>query len=200
MERELIGEWVRRPRRLRLEPTGDRPVVGGAPFESSHGQFAACPIRKTAAKAAHLLKHRAVLGRVDDHRDPLVVLRGRAGEGDPTDVDVLLAVVRIGVGRRVLLEGVELDGDQVETEEAAFLELGLSLGRGGGQYAREQSRMQCLDATAEPGADAGQVLGRPRVGACRRERRARPSRGPDFNVQRFQVLSKPDEAALIVER
>ena len=97
------------------EVVGYHAVVGGGVLESGDGQIEAGSQGQAVAVAIHLGDHPAVIGRLDDYGDILVVLGGGADHGRAADVDVLDGVFQgatwLGHGGG---EGIEVDDDHVD--------------------------------------------------------------------------------------
>ena len=133
------------------EPGGDRRVVLGRPPERLQRQPPACVHRHRAARPLQLLQDRRVLGRIDQHHDPLVVLRSRADHRRTAHVDLLDGVLEADSGLRGgRLERVEVHGHQIDRGDAVARE-GLPVRREvtAGQDAPVDRRVECLHPPVE---------------------------------------------------
>ena len=99
----------------RVEPGGDRCVVGGGCGEGLAGQRTP-GLGADLTTGADLVEHERVVGGVDDDGDAVVVLRRRPHHRRTTDVDQLDS----GIGG----EGIEVDDDEVDRLDAVLGEVG----------------------------------------------------------------------------
>ncbi len=68
------------------------------------------------------VKHRLVVGGVDDDGNPVVVLRCSTDHRRAADIDILDGVVERGVlAPDSLFKGVEIDGEQIDGLDAVLL-------------------------------------------------------------------------------
>ena len=68
----------------------------------------------------HLGQHRGVILGIGDHGHPFVVLRRRADHRRAADVDVLDGLGKTGAARDRLLEGIEIDHQQVDAADTVL--------------------------------------------------------------------------------
>ena len=172
------------------EPVGDRGVVGGGARIGLGGEALAQIERGRAVVRLQFVEQRGVIGRLDDHRDIVMVLGGGADHRRSADIDILDAVV---VGRALRdrrLERIEIDHQQIDGADAVRLHrAGMLLVVADREQAAMHLRMQRLDAAVHHFGKAGQLghvddlhaRRRPAPCACRRSRRSRrrglPARG-----------------------
>src|SRR4029077_4389470 len=85
------GSGVARFRGLFCKPSGNGRIIGGGAGESDLGEsFARL---RADATGFHLRQNGKIVLRIDDHRDPFMVLGGGADHGRPADVDILYRFV-----------------------------------------------------------------------------------------------------------
>ncbi len=170
----------------REETGGDGGVVLGHPLERPPREPSPGPGGDGARVLSELFEQGRIVGGIRHDGHSGVVLRGGADERDPTDVDVLLTVGRLGCFAEVLLEGVEIDDDEVEREETPVGEFAAALVGARREDTAQQGRVEGLHAAAEPGSDARELLGGPHREAGRRQARSRPAGGPKLDPELLQ--------------
>ena len=187
---------------LHREPAADRGVVARGLGEGLVGEPVAGGGGDLAAALFQLGADRVVGLRFDDHGDALVVLRRGADHRRPADVDVLdRHVVRDFVAGDGLLEGVEVDADDVDRLDPLALQrrhvLGVAAPR---QQRRVQPRVQRLHPAAEDLFLAGELgdVGdlEPRLA----QRRRGAAGGEDLDPERRQPLGEVGDAGLVGDR
>ncbi len=104
------------------EPRSNRCVVGCRPRVRLTGQ-AAAQCQRGAAMLCDLVQHLAVLIRLRQHGDKIVVLRGGADQCRATDVDVLDAVIVRGTSSHRRLERIQIDRDQIDRRDTMLRHL-----------------------------------------------------------------------------
>ena len=112
---------------------------------------------ETSPVRVELGEHARVVGRIDDHRDALVVLGRRADHRRAADVDVLDHLVERRAARDRLAERVEVHDHQIDGDEPGLLHLGAVLRRRPAEEAAVHARVQRLDAAVEDLGRAGEV-------------------------------------------
>ena len=80
-------------------------------------------VGRDLAVGVDLRQHARVVGRIDDHRDPLVVLGRRADHRRAADVDVLDDLLERRAARHRLAERVEVHDHEIDRDEARLLHL-----------------------------------------------------------------------------
>src|SRR5207245_10470907 len=108
--------------RLAREAGGDRRVVRGGVAEGLGGEHAT-GLERDVAPLLQLVEHRGVPLRARDDDNLLIVLRRRAEDRGAADVDLVERHAAALSRGRVLREGVEVDGDEVDRLDALALEL-----------------------------------------------------------------------------
>mmetsp|Transcript_69225 Transcript_69225/g.219017 ORF Transcript_69225/g.219017 Transcript_69225/m.219017 type:complete len:497 (-) Transcript_69225:383-1873(-) len=131
-------------------PLGHERVVRSRVLEGLPRQLLA-EVLRAAPRRKHA-EHLGVVARVHDHEHVLVVLRGGAEHGGPTDVDVLhpLGKGRGGVARDGGAEGVEVHNhevDQANSMSSDGLEVGGDVAAG--EDAAMDARVEGLDPPIE---------------------------------------------------
>ena len=148
--RRLVGRRSRSSGPV-LEPADDRRVVGLGVLESLQGKLSAVLERHRPVTLAQRGQHGVVVGRIDDHHNPFVVLGRRPGHARSTDVDHLN---RLGRGHSLpgdrLLERIEIDGDDVDRGDSLLGKLGhVALVGSIRQDAAVNARVKGLDPTPQ---------------------------------------------------
>ena len=145
-------------------------------------ELAAQRVRRRAVIGVHFREHDRIVFGIDDDRDPVVVLGGRADHRRAADVDVLDRLVEIRTARDRRFEGIEIADEEIDAFDAVrahgFGVIGLVAQR---EKAAMDFRMQRLHAAVHDfgkAGDAGDVVARqvPHRAApwpCRRSRSAR---------------------------
>ena len=110
----------------RTKPRGNGDVIGGGVREGLGRE--AGSLLEAESPAAYRIENCAVMPRRGDDGNVRVVLRRGSHHGRATDVDLLDAFVDIGAGRHRLIEGVEVDDDELERRDAQLCEFALVLG------------------------------------------------------------------------
>ena len=188
---------------LGREPAADRGVVTGGLGERLVGQPVPGRGRELGAAALLQLGADRVVGLgLDDHRDALMVLGGGADHRRAADVDVLDRHLRRHVaGGDGLLEGVEVDADEVDRLDALALQrrhvLGVQAPR---QQCRVQPRVQSLHAAVEDLFLAGELgdVGHLEPGFAQGAGGA--AGGEDLDPERGQALGEVGDAGLVGDR
>ena len=203
--RELLREIEHRHERLReAEPTGE-PPRDGAVVRRRAGEGAHCeraPRLDADLAEPQLREHQlVVLGPADgDHVG--VVLRGATEQGRTADVDLLDRLVPLDVEPADgLLEGIEIDADEVDRVDAVRGEVGDVLGH---VAARENAAVHCRvqrhDTVAEHLGEARQLLEPdhrdPLLGEQRRGAAARD----DLEVEPDELRRERRDARLVEHR
>ena len=161
----------------------DGAVISRRGLEHLHRELPAEHLAGVAAVFLDVVEHRAVIGRVDDHRDAGVVFRGAAQHARAADIDVLDGVVqrhvRFGDG---LLKRIQVHDHQIDGLDAVLGGLRFVVGIAAKvQQPAMHFRVQRLDASIEHFGKAGELAdfddGNPRVlranARCRPWRRSR---------------------------
>ena len=152
--------WIGVARRVRLvraqagEVIGDRAVVLGSVSEHFLGQHelgVVADAAGTAIDCLHFSEHRAIVERIADHHDILVVLGCRAQHRRTADVDVFDRLFeRAAVFCHGRLERVQIHDHHVDGRHVVLLQLRHVLGKvAPRQYAAVHFRMQRLHAAIE---------------------------------------------------
>ena len=66
----------------------------------------------------HLGEHGRIVGGIDDHRHPIVILGCGADHGGAAHIDVLDCIVPIGAARHGGLERIEVDRQEIDVGDA----------------------------------------------------------------------------------
>ena len=159
---------------LAAEPAADGGVIGGGARVGLGGQPLAQLCRGGAAVGLHVLDHRAVVGGLYHHGDEGVVLGGGAHERRAADVDVLDAGGEIAPRRHRLLEGIKVDGEEVDGTDAVGRHRRLVVGVAAhGEQAAVDERVQGLDPAVHDLRETGHLgdLGGLDAGVGKRFRR-----------------------------
>jgi len=187
----------------RGEPVGDGPVVARGMHEGFLGQREARGGGDCAAVGLHLGNDDGVVGRFDDNRAAAlfvaVVLRRGAHHGRAADVDVF-----DGVRQRAvllcdgLLEGVEVDDDQVDGRYAVLFHRRRVPGvAADAEDAAMHLRMQGLDAAVEHLGETGVVghVGDGEAGIAQQLGRA--AGGEQLDAEGGEFAREIDRAVLV---
>ena len=114
------------------------------------------------------------------------------------DVDLLDRRGHRYVGlRHRLLEGIEIDDDEVQRANAMRSQLVEMLGGAPGQDAAVNGRVERLDTPAQNLRKAGDILHLQNRHAGVRQLASRAAAGNDFTAGRHKALGKVDEPALV---
>ena len=107
------------------EPGRDRRIVGGGAGEGACREGLAQGKGGCPAMRRHLIEHEPIVRRRGDHGDARVVLGAGADQSRSADVDSLDCRVEIGAARDGLLEGIEIDHEQVDRRDRVLLKRAL---------------------------------------------------------------------------
>ncbi len=197
-DRQVLGEVLVGGR----EPAADRGVVAGGLGEGLVGEPVPGRGGDLPARLFQLGADRVIGLGLDDHRDALVVLGRSADHRRPADVDVLDRDLRVDlVPGDGLLEGVEVDADQVDRLDPLALQhrhvLGAVPSR---QQRRVQPRVQGLHPAAEDLLLAGELgdVGHLQPGLTQGAGGA--AGGEDLDPERRQRLGEIGHAGLVGDR
>jgi hypothetical protein len=187
--------------KLRRHPVGDRRVVGGGAGEGLLRQPAPQRLRDLAGVLLNVGQHGRIVRGVDDDRHIAMVLGGGADHRRAADVDVFDAVgVALSGGHR-LLEGVEIDHQQVDRADAVRQHRGLMLRVGAHrQQAAMHARMQRLDASVHHLGKAGQIRDIANREPRLRQRRAGAAGRNQFDAAPGQCAGEVDQSGLVGHR
>ena len=197
-EGEVLGEVLVGGR----EPAADRGVVAGGLGEGLVRQPVPGGGRDLTAGLLELGADRVVGLRLDDDGDALVVLGGGADHRRPADVDVLDRVVVLDfVAGDRLLEGVEVDADQVDRLDPLALERRHVLGVGAPRQERGvQARVEGLDPAAEDLLLAGELGDVVHLQAGLAQRRRRAAGGEQLDPEPGERPGEVGDAGLVGDR
>ena len=144
------------------EPVRDRGIIGAGARIGLGREFLAQRDRCRVVVRDHVDQHSRVVFRFDDDRHVVVVLRRRADHRRPADVDVLDAIVVLGVLRDRRFERIEIDDEKIDRCDAMRAHRGRMFGV---VADREQAAVhlgvQRLDAAVHHFGKAGEVGRRP---------------------------------------
>ena len=184
------------------EPAADRGVVAGGLGEGLVGEPVPGRGGDLAAGLLELGADRVVGLGFDDHGDALVVLGRGADHRRAADVDVLDRdlVVDVVAGDR-LLEGVEVDADQVDRLDPLALQrrhvLGVAAAR---QQRRVQARVQRLDPAVEDLLLAGELGDVGHLQARLAQGAGGAAGGEDLDAEGGEALGEVGDAGLVGDR
>ncbi len=200
-DHQRLGKVGQRRLRRRHPPEvrGDRPVVGGGVGERLPGQPEPGR-RRDLTLGVDLGQHRRVVGRIDDHRHPLVVLGRGADHRRTADVDVLDDLVERRAARDRLAERIEVHDDQIDRVEAGLLHLGPVLGRRPPQDPAVDARVQRLHPPVEDLGRAGEVAHLAHRNPRLAERARRAARRQDLESGAGEPAREVDHARLVRDR
>ncbi len=195
-ERQALGK---RLARLFREPARDRGVIGRRAPEDLRSETPARLVAETAAALRQLQGDGRVVRRVADGSDVRVVLRRRAQERRPADVDLLDGLAKGDVLLRDgLLERIEIHDDEVDRPDAVRGRLGaVALLGPVEEDAAEELRVERLHAPAEDLGEAGEIRDT-RDGETRGcEVSGRAARRDESEAQPGEGAGEFDEAAAV---
>ena len=131
-----------------------------------------------------------------------MILGGGAQQGWAADVDLLDRLVPLDVETADgLLEGIEVDADEVDPLDPVRREVGHVLGHvGAGEDAAVHGRVQRDDAVAEHLREAGQLLERDHGDAFLDEELRGAAACEQLEVEPVQLLRERDDAGLVEDR
>ena len=182
------------------EPGGDGCVIGR---RAGIGPARQGPAQGQARGPLHLQfrQHCLQVLQLGTDRDIGMVLGRRADHGRSADIDVLDGVGGVRPAGNSLLEGVEVDVDEVDSANAV-------LGHGGGvgrsvahaQQAAVHRRVQCLDPPVHHFREAGQVRDVLHRQARSGDGRPGAAGGDQLDPQPGQGLGRLDQAGLVRHR
>ncbi len=191
----------RRLAELAAEPSGDGRIIGSGRGERVARERLAQRGRRRPAIRFHLGEHGGIVGGVDHDGDALVVLRRRPDHGWAADIDILDAGFEVRARRDGLLEGIEIDDEEVDRRNCVLGERPLMrFVPAHGEQAAVNPRMQRLDASVHHlGAlrDLGDV-GHRDPGIAQGLRRS-PGRD-DLDAMRAQGMREIGETRLVADR
>ena len=140
---------------LTRHPVGDGGVVGRGVRVGGGRQPSAQPLGRTSV-LRELGTYGGVIGGRGHDRHRAVVLRRRADERRPADIDVLDAGLPVAPRGQRLPERVEVDDHQVDGRDGVFRHLSpMGLEVATAQYAAKDARMQGLDPAVQNLREAG---------------------------------------------
>ncbi len=183
----------------RGEEARDGAVVVGEVREHLGGELAAHHLVDPAL--AQLLQHDGIVERIGDDDDLGVVLRRRAEHRWPADVDVLHRIVEgdARLGHR-LLEGIEVDRDEVDRLDAVPRDGGAMLGEvAPREDAAVHRGVQRLHPAVEHLGEGGDLLDADDGNAGLPECRGRAAGGDDLPAELDQALGEGDGSALVAD-
>lgn len=129
IERQADGEVAAGAVFALAEVVGDGGIVLRSAEKYFHGQFFAQRQGGVAAVFRHLLQHARVVLGIGDDGDAGVIFRGAAQHRGTADVDVFDGFFQChAFALDGLLEGIEIDDDEVDGGNGMLLGLGLVLG------------------------------------------------------------------------
>ena len=143
---------------LGREPAGDGGVVGGRARERRRCETPAERKAGGAAQRRHLRHHRLIVRGLHHHRHVVVVLGRGPNHGRSADIDGLDAGVERSTVPHRLLEGVEVDRDQVDAGDPVRLQRRAVAGViPAGENPAVDRRVQGLDPAVHDLGKAGMV-------------------------------------------
>src|SRR5207249_11738498 len=158
-------------------------------------------LERDVAPQLQLVEHRGVPLRPRDDDNVLVVLRRGAEDRGSADVDLVEQHAAALSRARVLREGIEVDGDEVDRLDSLALEL-LAMRRI--VAAREERgmnlRVECLHTSPQKRWLAGHVFDRARRDALGGERGPRPVGGDELPSEVLQSARERVESGAIRDR
>ncbi len=180
------------------EPLRDRGVVGAGARIGGGGEALLEREAHRAAVGRHFVHQRRIVRRVGDDGDEIVVLRGRADEGRPADVDVLDALLEARALRHGRFERVEIDHHEVDRLDAVLLHRLEVPGRvAPREDAAVDLRLQRLHAPIHHLGKAGVVRNLDHRHARIAERFGRAAGREDLHAARGEELAQLHEPRLV---
>ncbi|GJD73998.1 hypothetical protein CFIICLFH_2231 [Methylobacterium goesingense] len=199
---EAAAEGPEGWRRVRLdlarEPIRDGGIVGGRSRIGLLGEAAPGALAQRPALGFEFGEHGGVVAHIDHDRHVGVIFRGGADHCRTADIDVLDAIVVAGSLRHRLLEGIEVDQQQVDRADAVGSQRRLMLRVAAhGEQSAMDARVQRLHPTVHHLGKAGEV-GDLRDGQPgRTQGLVRPTRGDQRDAEAVESSGELDEAGLV---
>ena len=195
---QVLRKRLSPPRGLRERPR-DRGVVGGRAGESAHGQTRARR-RSRAARRTDLGEEILVVLGLDGNGHAGVVLRGRADQRGPPDIDHL---DRLGGTRSAgdrLLERIEVHDDEIEGFDRGLRQVArVVIPRVVREYTAEDLGMKRLDAASQDLRKAGRLLDRFDLHPFLLQVQGGSARRDDSNAARRELPGELRHTGLVVD-